>query len=119
MMTSLISGLPSRETCRNGPLWTAWPLSASHRWTSARLAARRRPDPDHRARVRLAVRAAAHQAGDGYLDGDRVHVDPVGRVHARRRVAEHVHAVLVVQLFERPQVAEVEDGAEIDVEPLG
>src|SRR5262249_17958331 len=38
MMTSLTSGLPSRETCRNGPLSTFLPWSASHSLTPWRLA---------------------------------------------------------------------------------
>ena len=36
--TSLNSGLPSRDTCRNGPLSTFEPLSASHTLTRWRLA---------------------------------------------------------------------------------
>jgi hypothetical protein len=36
--TSFTSGLPSRETCWNGPLFTFSPLSASHSRTCWRLA---------------------------------------------------------------------------------
>ena len=38
MITSLNSGLPSRETCRNGPVFTVSPWSASHSVTRWRLA---------------------------------------------------------------------------------
>src|SRR5580704_16013726 len=38
LITSLTSGLPSRETCRHGPLDTFWPLSASQTVADWRLA---------------------------------------------------------------------------------
>src|SRR5262249_56397360 len=65
------------------------------------------------------ARASLHQFGDRVLDGDGVHVELVGRVYARGRAGEHVHAVLVVQVLERAQVTQVEDRAKVHVEALG
>ena len=76
------------------------------------LAARRGPHADGR------VAAPGHR-GNRHLDRDRVHVQVVGGVHPRRGAGEDVQPVLGVQVLERPQVAQVEDRAQVDVEALG
>ena len=107
--TSLTSGLPSRDTCRNGPLSTFWPLSASHSRTRWRLAVVHTP---------MVGMAAPGQRGDRHLDRDRVHVQVVGGVDPGPRL-EAGQAERGVQVRERPQVGQVEDRAQVDVEGLG
>jgi len=48
-----------------------------------------------------------------------MHVQLVGGVHPRLGLAEDVHAVLGVQLLERPERSQIEDRSQVHVEPLG
>ena len=120
-MTSFTSGLPSRETCTKGPAETWLALSASSHLRL--LATGRRPDPDGRKRVCRVCRV--HPVGGEELgrnlNRDGVHVHVLGGVDSRSGLGQtrEIQAESVVQLLERPQVAEVEDRSEVHIEPFG
>src|SRR6202034_4923992 len=78
--------------------------------------ARGRPYADHRGRIGDAMRTAPGELRDRHLDRDRVHVQRGGGVDPRCGLVEDVQPVLRVQLLERPQVGQVEDRPEVDVE---
>src|SRR5258708_12787295 len=73
------------------------------------LPGRRRPDADSRPPRRGHPR-------DRHLDGDRVHVEELGRVDAVRPCPALRDDV---EVLERSQVPKLKDGAEVHVEALG
>ena len=87
------------------------------------LAAGRGPDAEHRVGVGdlVGLGPVHRQLADGHLDGDAVHVEPGGGVHPLGHLAEAGagQAEGGVVLLEGAEVAEVEHGAEVDVEALG
>ena len=112
MITSLISGLPRRETCCHGPpASTSVPFALSD---AELLAAGRRPTRRGRRRGRSgrsAPRGPLVSCRSGTLDGDRVRVEPADAIDAGLgRERDGMEGV------ERAQAGQVEDRAEVDEE---
>src|SRR5579859_5087003 len=80
------------------------------------LAQRRCPNPDRGALVRDAGRHRAidTEHRDRNLESDRVDVEALQAVDARSGWGRNQ-----VQVLKRPQVAEIEDGAQVDKEWIG
>ena len=111
-ITSLNSGMPSRETCTHGPDSEVLPSLVAHT-ALRRLAALQTPIADVGSATLVGHRAVWREHRDRDLDRDRVDVERLRRVDAvRRRERDQVRD------SERPQPAEVEDRAEVDVERL-
>ena len=109
MMTSLTSGLPSRETWTNGPAFTFSPPSASHTRAFWRLAVVQTPMVGCPLTVTAEIGTwIAIECTFRWL----VALTPA----AAGQLGQPERGV---QVLERPQVAQVEDRAQVDVEGLG
>ena len=112
-ITSLTSGLPSRETCTHGPPASArrWPRPSSASCAGSRRSTRRAPRLPSSGRWGPSRRLVSREIG--------IWIAIVWMfsflqlVNARRRRCRDQ-----VQVLERPQVAEVERRAEVDEEAV-
>jgi hypothetical protein len=83
------------------------------------LATCRGPHADDGRRVGWSRRGLPGQLAGGDLEGQRVHVDVGRRVDTGHAVQQPSCSPPDVGTGKRPEVSEVEDGAQIDVEAFG